>query len=120
MKLQGKIIFASKTEQITDSFRKRDLIIETDADTQWPQEIKIELHQDKVELIAGMKKGDEVIVDCNLRGRSHVNKEGKKMWFNTIAGWKVTKVGSATSEPSAPDPAPAPVPSDEEDDDLPF
>lgn len=120
MQLQGKIIFATKPQQVTDTFRKRDLIIETDADTQWPQEVKIELHQDKCELISGMKKGDEVIVDCNLRGRSHVNKEGQKMWFNTIAGWRVTKVGTAMSDPASPTSDPVPVSSDEEDDGLPF
>lgn len=121
MQLTGKIVHATKTEQITDSFKKRDLIIEIDGDTQYPQEIKVELHQDKTELITGMVKGDIVTVDVNLRGRSWENKEGVKQWFNTLAVWKITRNGTAASTPTpAPKPTPAPSPDSDIDDGLPF
>lgn len=121
MQLTGKIVHATKTEQVTDSFKKRDLVIEIDGDTQWPQEIKVELHQDKTELITGIVKGDIVTVDTNLRGRSWVDKEGKKQWFNTIVGWKVTKTsGAAPAQAPATVPPPVDIRPHDDDDDLPF
>ena|SRR5690606_17516477 len=117
MQLTGKIVHATKTEQITDTFKKRDLIIEVVDNPQYPQEIKVELHQDNVELITGMVKGDTVTVDTNLRGRGYVNKEGKKQWFNTLVAWRVIKEGAASP---APIPQPDPVQQSDEDDDLPF
>lgn len=122
MKVQGTIVTATAIEQISDSFKKRNLILKTDADTNYPQEINIELHQNNVDLIKGMVKGDEVEVDINLRGNRYEKEGLPTRWFNTLVGWKVAKVGGApvhattAQEAYAPTPAPAPV----EESDLPF
>lgn len=124
MKITGKIVHATKPEQITNTFRKRDLIVEIDQDTQYPQEIKVELHNNNCELITGMNKGDDVEVHINLRGRSYVNKEGKKAWFSSIVGWRVQRLGAQPVDQPNNLPSNPSIPSypevDEEDDDLPF
>lgn len=128
MQLQGKIIFASATEQVTPTFTKRNLVVEISDNPQYPQEINIELHNANTELIAGMTKGTEVIVDTNLRGKGFVNREGVKVWFNTIVGWRVTRVGNAPAAGAPAQPAAAPTPppvnpaapATMDDDDLPF
>ena len=45
-----------------------------------------------VVIILNNKVGDFVNVSFNLRGKEHTNKEGKVMYFNTLAAWKVQKV----------------------------
>ena len=119
MQLTGKLLQTTGVEQITDTFKKTNLIIETDYDTQYPQEISIEVHNDNVDKLksCGAKAGDLVTVDLNLRGRGYEKAGQPKRWFNTLVLWKIAKSGDA--------PAATPPPVDlskkaGDDDDLPF
>jgi hypothetical protein len=107
--LSGKIIKVGETEQIKDTFKKRELVIETDE--KYPQSVPVEFVQDKTELLDGLNEGDSVAVSYNLRGR-----EWNGRYYVNVQGWKLEKTSSA--------PAPAPVTVDETDsgadDDLPF
>lgn len=123
MKVQGTIVTATAIEQISDSFKKRNLILKTYADTNYPQEVCIELHQNNVDLIKGMVKGDEVEVDINLRGNRYEKEGLPTRWFNTLVGWKVSKVGgNVGAAPAAAQAAPVQQAAPVEDDsnDLPF
>lgn len=105
--LSGKIIKVGETEQIKDTFKKREIVIETDE--KYPQSVPVEFVQDKTELLDGLNEGDSVAVSYNLRGR-----EWNGRYYVNVQGWKIEKTGSA----------PEPVTVDEsdsgEDDDLPF
>lgn len=104
--LTGVVIKVGETEQIKDTFKKRELVIETDE--KYPQSVPIEFVQDKTELLDGLNEGDSVGVSYNIRGR-----EWNGKYYVNIQGWKLEKTGSA----------PAPVTVDEPveaDDDLPF
>lgn len=122
MQIQGVLLQTTGIEQITDTFKKTNLIIQTEHDTQHPQEVSIEVHNDNIAKLTecGAKPGDIVSVDCNLRGRKY-SKEGQAdRWFNTLVMWKITKVsdGVAPTTPTAP-----PVDLNkkvDETDDLPF
>lgn len=118
MKVQGTIVTATAIEQISDSFKKRNLILKTDAHTNYPQEVCIELHQNNVDLIKGMVKGDEVEVDINLRGNRYEKEGLPTRWFNTLVGWKVSKTDQKTQQASMP--PPVDVNHEIEGDDLPF
>ena len=89
MQLTGIIIHIENTQQISETFKKREFVVKTDE--QYPQEIKFDLHQDKTELINNYKINDKVTVDYNLTGRSFTTKDGKTAWNNTIKAWKITK-----------------------------
>ncbi len=104
--LTGKVIRVGETEQIKDTFKKRELVIETD--DKYPQSIPLEFVQDKTELLNGISEGDSVTVSYNLRGR-----EWNGKYYVNVQGWKLEKTGSAP----APVNVNAPV---EADDDLPF
>ena len=120
MQITGKLLQTTGIEQITDTFKKTNLIIQTEHDTQYPQEVSIEVHNDNIAKLTecGAKPGDIVSVDCNLRGRKY-SKEGQAdRWFNTIVLWKIAKVSDGVA-------AAAPPPVDlnkkvDETDDLPF
>lgn len=89
MELQGILVFRGETQQITDKFAKRDFVVETQE--QYPQLIKFELHQDKVDLIDPYADGELITVDFNLRGRSYTDKNGNVQYANTLAVWKIQK-----------------------------
>jgi len=124
MELQGKVKVIGNEQQVSATFKKRELVIVTDS--QYPEHILIEFNQDKTDLLNGLSIGQEVKVSINIRGREWVNPQGETKYFNSISGWKVEKLQSeAPSTQLAPVPAastfePASNFTKEEHDDLPF
>lgn len=138
MEVAGKIKFKSDHIQVSDNFVKAELVVTTNE--QYPQDIKIEFHQDKCDLIDQFNAGEEVEVSINLRGREWVNPKGESIYFNTIVGWRIARPDTSkhpqpaakpADKPAAQKPAAAtqtnpqqmggPLPGEEEeDDDLPF
>lgn len=89
MELEGKLIFKSEIQQVTDKFSKKDFVIETNE--QYPQQIKFELHQDRVDLIDVYQLGETINVCFNLRGRSYTDKQGITQYSNTLQAWKIQR-----------------------------
>lgn len=99
MKITGKIKVINDTEQITDSFKKRTLVVTTQ--DEYPQHIIIEFVQDKCGVLDNYNAGDEVEVLINIRGREWTSKDGEIKYFNSIQGWKINKSGGQqSSEPN--------------------
>jgi translation initiation factor IF-3 len=126
MEVTGKIKVINAEQQVSASFKKRELVVTTDE--QYPQHIMIEFTQDKTDLLNNFKPGDAVKVSINLRGREWINPQGEAKYFNSIQGWRVEKVQAeapvqaqqATPMPATPTFEPAPNFNEEEHDDLPF
>lgn len=97
MEITGAIKFVGQTEQVKDTFKKRELVVTTKES--YPQHISIQFVQDKTSLLDSFKPGDDVKVSINLRGREWVNPQGETIYFNTIQGWKIEK--EATAEATA-------------------
>lgn len=127
MEVIGKVKVINPEQQVSASFKKRELVVTTDE--QYPQHILIEFSQDKCDLLSAYKNGDPVKVSINLRGREWVNPQGETRYFNSIQGWRIER----TSEPSPPSQqyvnnqqpapqqyAPQTTQNDDEPDDLPF
>ncbi len=123
MEVTGKIKVINPVQQVSASFRKRELVVVTEE--QYPQFISINFVQDKCDLLNNFNVGDEVKVSINLRGREWVNPQGETKYFNDIQGWRVEKmnVAAPAGMPAMP-PAeafePATTFTEEEHDDLPF
>lgn len=125
MEVTGKIKVINAEQQVSATFKKRELVVSTEE--QYPQFISINFVQDKCDLLNNYNTGDAVKVAINLRGREWVNPQGETKYFNDIQGWKIEKVQTeATSnsglEPMPPTQAFAPATNfnEEEHDDLPF
>lgn len=124
MEVLGKIRVLSAEQQVTASFKKRELVVTTDE--QYPQHIMIEFGQDKCDLLNNFNIGDAVKVSINLRGREWVSPQGETKFFNSLQGWRVEKVAAegvsaqAPPMPAAATFAPATNLNEEEADDLPF
>ncbi|MEJ6981116.1 DUF3127 domain-containing protein [Pedobacter sp. P351] len=120
MDIKGKVHEVLPVTNVTETFKKRELIIEFAENPQYPEFIKFEALQDKVNLFDPLKVGDQVEVFFNLRGRPWTDKSGKTAYFNTLVVWRVNVLG-ASAEGSAPEyAAPVDISSAAEDDDLPF
>jgi hypothetical protein len=89
MNIQGKLIEIFDTIQISETFKKREFIIQDNKNPEYPEYIKVELIQDKVTLLDSLNIGDEINVLINIKGRKWEDKEGKIKYFNSIQGWKI-------------------------------
>lgn len=87
MVVSGKVRSVGSTQQVSASFKKRELVVSTEE--QYPQHILIEFAQDKCDLLNNLQVGQQVNVSINLRGREWVNPQGETKYFNSIQGWKV-------------------------------
>lgn len=124
MEVNGKIKVVNPEQQVSASFKKRELVVATEE--QYPQFISINFVQDKCDLLNNYNTGDSVKVSINLRGREWVNPQGETKYFNDIQGWRIeklqTEVPAAGMAPNPPAEAFAPATNfnEEEHDDLPF
>ncbi|MEN2399584.1 DUF3127 domain-containing protein [Flavobacterium sp. MC2016-06] len=123
MEVIGKVKVVNPEQQVSASFKKRELVVTTDE--QYPQHILIEFTQDKCDLLSSYKQGEPVKVSINLRGREWVNPQGETRYFNSIQGWRIERVGNEAPSQAPPMPAaeafaPATNLNEDEPDDLPF
>jgi hypothetical protein len=125
MEVKGKVHEVSEIINVTDTFKKRELVVEFAENPQYPEFVKFEAIQDRCALLDPIKVGSEVEVFFNLKGRAWTDKMGKKQYFNTLQLWKVSVLSGDNAQASAPAPAEYAPPVDisaapGEDDDLPF
>ncbi|GGE57051.1 MULTISPECIES: DUF3127 domain-containing protein [Pedobacter] len=122
MEIKGKVHEVGATQQVSETFKKRDLIVEYAENPTYPEYIRFEALQDKTALLDTFKAGDEVEVFFNLRGRPWTDKTGKTSYFNSLVIWRINAVAAGAPSAAAPAYA-APVDVSNapgEDDDLPF
>ncbi|TDS14772.1 DUF3127 domain-containing protein [Sphingobacterium paludis] len=123
MEIKGRVHEVHPTQQITESFKKRDLIVAYAENPQFVEYISFQATQDRVSIFDNLKIGDEVEVSFNLRGRPWTNKDGVTTFFNSLVAWRVNKLeAQRPAQPTAPSYADLPPMgiSSADDDDLPF
>lgn len=91
MKTQGTIIEISEVQQVTDKFKKREIVLEIADNPDYKETVKFELQQNNVDLADKFSEGQAVEVEFNLRGRAWVDKKGVKQYFNTLVIWKIAE-----------------------------
>ncbi|QQL49617.1 DUF3127 domain-containing protein [Mucilaginibacter ginkgonis] len=121
MDIKGKVHEVSPTQQVTETLKKRELILEYIENPQYPEYLKFEAIQDRCNLLDNVQVGDNVDVSFNLKGRPWTDKTGKKTYFNSLQLWKINKIDGGAAGSSAPEYAPpVDLTSSADDDDLPF
>ena len=125
MEVQGSIKVIGEVQEISATFKKRELVVSTDE--QYPQTLSIEFIQDKTDLLNKFEIGQNVKVGINLRGREWENPQTKEIkYFNSIQGWRIERLENSSSNDDLPpldnlSPfEPASETNDEDLDDLPF
>jgi single-stranded DNA-binding protein len=122
MEIKGKVHEIGALQQVSETFKKRDLIIEYAENPTYPEFIRFEALQDKTALFDSLKQGDDVEVSFNLRGRPWTDKTGKTSYFNSLVVWRINALTNSAAGSATPQYAP---PADlnsapGEEDDLPF
>jgi len=126
MNIKGKILEINDTQQVSQSFKKREFILEYAENPQYPEFVKFELIQDKCSLLDAYNVNDEVDVAFNLKGRKWTDPQGVVKYFNSLQAWKIDRVSAsqgaapAAADDNGMDQMEEPGWISEGDDDLPF
>ena len=115
MNIKGKLVEIFDTVQITETFKKREFIIQDNKNPEYPEFVKVELIQDKVSLLDDLKVGDEINVLINIKGRKWEDKEENIKYFNSIQGWKIETENEGINQENSEDEI-----NQDSDEDLPF
>lgn len=121
MIVEGKIVEKFDTQNIKETFKKREFILEYAENPQYPEFIKFELIQSNCDQLDAMEVGDEVSVNFNLKGRKWTDPQGEVKYFNSLQAWRIDKKSSGTASETPPPPTQEWAKEDfSQDDDLPF
>ena len=112
LKINGKVKLIMDTQTFDSGFRKREFVVTTQE--QYPQDVKLECTQDRVNLLDSINVGDDIDVSFNIRGNEYNGR-----YFVNLQAWKIEQANfAAAPAPEAPDTQLEPLEDDE--DDLPF
>jgi len=121
--LSGKLIEKYDIIQVSDTFKKREFVIEhTDNSSgkDYTDLIKFQLTRERCALIDRFNINDEIKVSFNIRGKRWV-KDDRVSYFINLEAWKIEKIVISSEEPPLPPPLmDEEAPPLEELDDLPF
>ncbi len=121
LSVKGKVNQILKAEsgvsRAGNEWKKQEFILETDE--QFPRKVCFTTFGDKVDLLSGLKAGEEVEVSFNVESREYNGR-----WFTNVNAWKIDKV---QEDGNLPEPPPEfrmedipPEPADDAANDLPF
>lgn len=135
--ITGKLINVSDTQQVSDRFKKREFVLETSEEINgnvYTNYAKMQLVQNKCEIIDNYNVGDTVKVNFNIKGNKW-ERDGNVNYITNLDAWRIESAqqsspGSAPASPAytnmsnnsnnSSDGASNFNPSPESADDLPF
>jgi len=122
--ITGKLIAIMDVVKISDTFRKREFVIEhtePGGTIDFTDQIKFQVTQDKCSILDTLKVNDEVRVSFRIRGKRW-EKDGRAGYFTNLEAWKIEKIAVSPGEfpPESPMPDIKDLPEEEDSDDLPF
>ena len=116
-KVTGIIKAIGVTKQVTDTFQKRSLLIDTS--DEYNPLVCIDFVQAKTAELDNFRKGQKVEVSLNIYSKE--SPKTKNQYFHNISGWKIEAINDT---PAAPAPIAKPqtavVMEEPHEDDLPF
>jgi hypothetical protein len=113
METTGKIVMLYDEKQVSEKFRVREFVIETE--DKYPQRVIFQCINDRVDILDKYRKGDMINVKFNINGREHNGR-----YYNSLTAWAISKHDSnADIEVQKRNYTPKKA-SYQEDDDMPF
>lgn len=98
--LTGKLVEIFDTQQITDTFRKREFVVETVESgngRDFVENIKFQATGNSCGILDNFSIGDTVKVTFNIRGRRN-ERNGVVNYFNNLDAWRINKEGGDARE----------------------
>jgi len=109
LEVTGKLLVKYDPIQVSDKFKKREFVIELAEEINgnvYTNFAKLQLVQNKCEIIDRFNTGDAIKVTFNIKGNSYVDKkDGQTKYITNLDAWRVEAAGAAPQGGGAPAPA---------------
>ncbi|HET8885587.1 MAG TPA: DUF3127 domain-containing protein [Salinimicrobium sp.] len=89
MVVVGQITNIGEVQEISESFKKQDVIVRTVEE--YPNHYKIEFANGNVDLLANWEEGANVKISCNVRGKLYTKESGESDVFMSLKAWKIER-----------------------------
>jgi hypothetical protein len=89
MQIKGIIHEVGQAVQVSEKFKKRELVLEYAENPTYPEYIKFDAVNDKCDLLNNLRPRDYVTIHFNFKGKPFTDKVGKKTYFNSLQIWKI-------------------------------
>ena len=94
MEAVGRIKRIFDERHLKDNFNVREFVLTIDENTQFPQHVVFQLVNDNCDLIIGLRPGDKVQVQFNLRGKygaPPTDPNYNHLPYNRLEVWRIYK-----------------------------
>ena len=91
-RISGKVLFVGMPVYFTEKLSKRVLVMQVYADARFEQEVAFDFLNESMSLVDNIRKDDWVEIIFQLRGKKHIQKDGKARWFVNLEGKSCIKV----------------------------
>ena len=97
MVIYGAIKSIGTVEQITESFSKVEVMLDTSTYEQgigkkYENAAKVQFTNDNIQKLADFKAGDRVKVSFSIYGKEGVSKDGKPYFIQNLNAFKIEKI----------------------------
>lgn len=104
LEVTGKLAVKYDTQQVKENFKKREFVIELSEEINgnvYTNFAKMQLVQNKCDVLDRFNVGDQIKVSFNLKG-NRWEKDGKVNYITNLDAWRVeAAAGAATQAPPA-------------------
>ncbi len=103
----GKLIAVNDTQQVNERFKKREFVLETSEEINgnvYTNYAKMQLVQNKCEIIDNYKIGDTIKVNFNIKGNKW-ERDGNVNYITNLDAWRIENVQQQGNAPQAAAPA---------------
>ena len=97
LEVTGKLIEKYDTNVVSDKFRKREFVLELSEEINgniYTSYAKMQLVQNKCDIIDRFNIGQQLKVNFNIRGTRY-EKEGKVSYFSNLDAWRIEDAAAA-------------------------
>jgi len=101
LEVTGKLIVKYDTQQVSEKFRKREFVLELSEDINgntYTNYAKMQLVQNKCDLLDRFSEGDVVKVNFNIKG-NRWEKEGRVNFITNLDAWRIESAAASTGAP---------------------
>ena len=98
----GQVTLVRDAHQVTERFRKREVVITIDPDGKYPKPVTFEFTGDRCGQLDGVQAGQVAEIEFSLEGREWVNAEGETKYFTTLRAWEIRATGEGAPQSDAP------------------
>ena len=99
LEVTGKLAVKYDTQQVKESFRKREFVIELSEEINgnvYTNFAKMQLVQNKCDILDRFNEGDTIKVSFNLKGNKW-ERDGKVNYITNLDAWRIEAANAGTS-----------------------